>query len=149
MWSYRVAWVCSDALQPQLLQLFGLLQLQSIETKYCRNRCRSWIKAATSCNEHGGFRVALPDLGFNLPWGRFSGLVKKSPRCVLPAPGLRPARHPPVGSLQSGRWWPTSDGGQGSGIFSAGTMFRYLLNIISSSLLGRVFLVCAPMLCSY
>jgi hypothetical protein len=35
--------------------------------------------------------------------GEFRAWLKKSPRCAPPALGLRPVRHPPVGSLQSGR----------------------------------------------
>jgi hypothetical protein len=37
------------------------------------------------------------------PRGRISGLVKKSPCCAPPVPGLRFARDPPAGPLQSGR----------------------------------------------
>jgi hypothetical protein len=40
---------CLTTLQSQLLKLFGLLHLQSIEAKYYRSRSR--IKAATSHNE--------------------------------------------------------------------------------------------------
>jgi hypothetical protein len=66
----------------------------------------------------------------------------KNPLVVPPsALGERnPARHPPTGPLQSGQLiglLVMGMGGQGLRVFSTGTMFRSLLNIISG---GRYFI---------
>jgi hypothetical protein len=71
------------------------------------------------------FRVAPPSLGFDSPRSEFSGLVKKIPFLCLIRSRVTMSCAPPSGWAVA-EWivdaGPLVMGGQGSGIFSAGTI---------------------------